>query len=418
MVELQVGPAVRSVRLFAGEQDLATIVGPPWRAVVNFGPALTPRTLVAIAHDANGGEVARAEQLLNVPRPPAEVEILVRHDEKGTPVAAAMRWRHIENQPMRSAELKLDDKPLVLDKEHRATLPAIDLARPHVLSAAVRFARGFVARQDMVIGGAWSATEPAELTPVLVHQNRDAPQTPSACFSVDGDPVRIATVERAHGLLLIVRDPDPSEAITAIDPAARTRNRGAQDNILRRSGTVDKDVVVEMIWPVTRSYGAAGQPTAELFAHTEDLTPQASGIPYLLTRVAGPLDLRSAPYRWADAVAVAAIDSMTRARRRAVVLVLSRDRKDESRYDAQTVRRYLRDTGTPFFVWSPTGPRPELEATWGRIEDVSTRARLLTAIQRVNEEMARQRIAWVQTGRLAALRLKADPACPLTPAAQ
>lgn len=67
-------------------------------AVVNFGPALTPRTLYPVAYVEIGQELARTEQLLNVPRPAAEVVILLRFNAQSAPVAADRRWSHLENQ--------------------------------------------------------------------------------------------------------------------------------------------------------------------------------------------------------------------------------------------------------------------------------------------------------------------------------
>jgi hypothetical protein len=418
LVQLQVGPGVKLVRVVAGEETLATIAGPPWRSIVNFGKELTPRTLTAIAYGDGGAEVGRASQILNVPRPPAEVEILLRNDQYGTPAGVELRWLHIENIAMRKAELKLDDKPLRLDARNSAPLPPIDLARPHVLSAAVRFVSGFIARREIVFGGSWSATEPAELTPVLVHGDSNGGGSFESCFTADGQPVRTATIERSHGLVIIVRDPDAGEAIATLDPASVSRHNTPKNNILRYGGTVANDVIVEMMWPVTRSYGVQGQPTAELFAHTDDVTGEASGIPWLLTRLAGTPELRGQPKRWADAVAVAGVDAMTRARRRAVVLVLGKDASDRSRYDAAAVRRYMRTTGTPFFVWSLTGARPELAQTWGAVEDISTRDRLFAAVRNLNRELELQRVAWVQADRLTALRLEAVTGCAFTPLAR
>lgn len=51
-----------------------TLDRPPWSAQVDFGPELTPQALVVIGFDANGVEIARASQSLNLPRPVAEVD--------------------------------------------------------------------------------------------------------------------------------------------------------------------------------------------------------------------------------------------------------------------------------------------------------------------------------------------------------
>jgi hypothetical protein len=71
---------------------------PPWRTTIDFGAGLAPQELVAVGLDAGGREVGRASQVINLPRPVAEAEIVLQHDTAGTPAGAEVSWRHLLNQ--------------------------------------------------------------------------------------------------------------------------------------------------------------------------------------------------------------------------------------------------------------------------------------------------------------------------------
>ena len=73
-IELQVGPAVKSVRILVDGRESAVLKAPPWRAIVDLGPAFEPRGVVAIAYDRDGDEVGQVSQTINLPRPSAELK--------------------------------------------------------------------------------------------------------------------------------------------------------------------------------------------------------------------------------------------------------------------------------------------------------------------------------------------------------
>jgi hypothetical protein len=114
---------------------------------------------------------------------------------------------------------------------------------------------------------------------------------------------------------------------------------------------------------------------------------------------------------------VAGLNAVTGAHRRAVILVLS-GHADASAHSAVSVRNYLASIGVPLFVWSPTAPRQEMRDTWGEIDDISSRAKLKIAADRLRAELASQRVAWVATDPVTALRVHATGKCGITPLAQ
>jgi len=91
---LQADAAVKSIRIVVDGAAVATLTAPPWRAEIDFGSALRPREVVAVALDGNGEEIARTSQLVNVPRPSAEADIVLAR-EKGRVMRATVIGRQL-----------------------------------------------------------------------------------------------------------------------------------------------------------------------------------------------------------------------------------------------------------------------------------------------------------------------------------
>src|SRR4051794_39698650 len=87
-IELRTDAGIASVRLMLDGKPVAALESAPWRALVDFGSGLAPQQLTAIGYDKEGTEVARAEQMVNVPRPVAEASVTI--DGKTFEV----HWRH------------------------------------------------------------------------------------------------------------------------------------------------------------------------------------------------------------------------------------------------------------------------------------------------------------------------------------
>src|SRR5258708_13801671 len=97
--------------IMVGGREVAMVDKAPWSAKVDFGRELTPGELIAIAYDGNRKEIARTSQLINLSRPPAEVEIVIK-SEGGQPVAAELVGRHRLHKAPTSAKLLVDDTPV------------------------------------------------------------------------------------------------------------------------------------------------------------------------------------------------------------------------------------------------------------------------------------------------------------------
>lgn len=407
-IDVQTDAAVKLVRIVLAGREIAALTQPPWHTVANLGTELDPRPIEAIGYDENGNELGRAQQILNLPRPPAELEIVLQYGDRG-PKAVELRWRHLTFTDPKNVNVYLDTVPLKLDKNFRARLPEVDWLHPHLIAAEIKFRDGVVARREIVSGGAAvSDTAQSELTPILLTQNA-APQPPSFenCLSLDGQPVRTAAVEKPGAQVIFVREPDPQEAIRALDPTHQMRNSFFDRGAILHNVALDSDTSTRILWPIPKRIADRGNQFASLlFPSTSDFKASTLGLIWVLTRdYNGHHDHQ--PMQLADAVAVAGLRTITEGQRRAVVLILT-SRPDASGRDPQSVRRYLATVGVPLFVWSLRGP---VSSPWGEVEDVSSAARLREAADRLRAKLAAQRIAWVGVDPLEALRLRADARC-------
>ncbi|MEA2162848.1 MAG: hypothetical protein QOK37_975 [Thermoanaerobaculia bacterium] len=422
-VELQVGQAVKTLRIFVDGKPAATLTAPPWRATIDLGADLQPRELLAIAYDGDGEEAGRATQVINLPRPLAEISLSMQSDDKNAPVAISLRWEHALAAKPSRASITLDGQTLAADAHFQARLPRVNMNHPHVIAAEMRFEDGFVARREMVFGGTVTDSISSELTPVVLTSelaqltNRKNTSSLAGCFSANGIQVQARGPEISDALVLVVREPNVAEVLNALNPglsAGLKWNESLQSHHLM---SLDRGSSMRYVWPIAQRYSAAGHVPSSMFVTSRDVSSQEAGMIWFLTRSYDAVMIdANEPRRFADAVAVAGINAITGAHRRAVVLVLSRS-PDASTAQPAAVRHYLSAVGVPLFVWSLTGPRPDLASSWGTVDDISSTTRFHTALQRLRDSLASQRVAWIAGDPLTALRIKADPRCGLTPLA-
>ena len=416
VVELQVAPGVHTIHMLLDDRAVAVLQQPPWRATVDFGSSIVPGKLVAIAYDAKDNEIARATQLINVPRPVAEFNITLQNDAAGAPATAQFKWEHLVGAKADSATLTVDGKPVPIDKSGTiARLPRLDMKRPHLIAGELKFEDGFVTRRELVVGGELTDTAEAEMTPIGVRQGRGATPNLSDCFTSEGTPVRVGAVENSPGVVIFVLDPDPEDPLRKLNPQVGAAGL-LQKMEVRHLFPLDPHTFMRVLFPIAERRSTTSNAMAELFPPSKDVASDEGGLIWFLTRAYETLLDKTAPRQFTDAVGVAGLNAISGAHRRAVVLVLS-SHEDASAHSAASVRRYLASIGVPLFVWSPSGPRPDMLAAWGEIDDISSRANLKSAVDRLRAELASQRVAWVATDPVTALRLRPTGKCAITPLA-
>lgn len=409
-VELAVEGPVAAVELVLDGAVAGRIEKPPWKGEIDFGSELVPHELVARALDASGREVARTRQWVNLPRPAAEVEIVL--EGAGRPSRVRLAWQSRTGEEPTAIHLTLDGKPLVLGTDGRAALPDYDPESAHVLSAELQFPGNVVARKDAVFGGKYGSEVSTDLTavPVRVRRGKLKEESLRGRLLAGGKPLAVVAVERDPAEVFVVRDLGADASLKELGKVKKRRTEQGQGlgrrlsiepDYLRFEVGLRREDEVRFIYPVPRTYVRSGQ-RSELFDWSRPFTLRDGGMHWLLTRLAAPPG-EPGRQRLADAVAVAGIQALSGSRPRAVVLVLDAAAEDASRTHPAMVRQYLASIRVPLFVWAiarpaekPAPPASPAFAAWGEVEDVSTLTRFRAAVARLRDELDSQHIVWVE----------------------
>ena len=404
-IDVAVEGPVTGVAVELDGKPVGRMNGQPWSLDVDLGRELSPHELVARALDSSGREVARAGQWLNVPRPPAEVALLLERNAEGRAVAARVTWQSLLGTTPERIAVTFDGKPLDVGDPSRIVLPEYSSDTTHMISAEVAFSPAVTSRAGVVLGGSSRSDVTSELTGIPVRVRRPAlppPEEMQGWFRKDDEPLRVVAVERGSALLLVVRDTDHSEALSKLGSGGRTTftkgMRGAipefdpdASRAETRLGDSDR---IRFIWPRASRTPGSQVPT-ELFDSSRDFAGSFAGLHWLLTRISHPIQ-KVADERFADAVAVAGLQAYAAYGRRAVVLILGRQTADTSQYAPAAVRAYLEKIRVPLFVWSLENRTADrVAAAWGPAEDVSSFPKLKAAFEKLRSELDSQQMVWV-----------------------
>jgi hypothetical protein len=393
-VTVIVGDAVASIAFELDGRAVGRVEKAPWTLSVDFGTEFEPHELVARAFDAKGEEAGLARQWINLPRAPAEVEIVLERDARGRAVAARLAWESILGVRPNRVVVTFDGRALPL-AEKRVTLPLYDPQATHVLTAVLDYPNAVRSRSDVVLGGGSAGDARSELTAVPILVPGGKPPRPEALerrFWRGDQALSIAAVEHGPAEVVLVRDLSSEEADQAM---RRGRALGGALPILADRTTLARDDHIRILWPVARRFVDAGTAN-ELFEVSQEVSGKSASFRFLLTQVDYPGE-GELPRRLADAVAVAGLRACGSYSRRAVVLVVGSSVTDQSRYEAGPVRRYLERLHVPLSVWSlaPPGAASAAAAAWGEAQDISTWPGLKFAVERLRNELERQSIVWL-----------------------
>jgi len=183
-------------------REVARVFDRPFRQPLDFGAEYAPHELVARAHDAKGKEIALARQWINLPRPPAEVQIVFEKDKSGKAVAVGLAWASRMGPRPTGVVLTFDGQPLSVDVTRHARLPEYDASLPHVVSAQVEFPGGLHGRADRVLAGGSADEAGSELTAVPVRGPNGRPlsiESLQGRLRKNGEALRVVAVEHGPG---------------------------------------------------------------------------------------------------------------------------------------------------------------------------------------------------------------------------
>ncbi|HKH44592.1 MAG TPA: hypothetical protein VKM72_08005 [Thermoanaerobaculia bacterium] len=411
-IELTVTGPVAAVELLLDGAPAGRMAGPPWKGEIDVGPSLVPHELVARGLDDQGAEIARTRQWLNLPRPPAEVDILLENGASGRPVAARLTWQSLTGESPSATRVTFDDKPLAVNPEERIQLPAWDPATSHVLTAELRFSGALTARRDVVFGGRWGEEVSTELTAVAVRlrpgKTLPPPERMEGWFRVAGRPIAAAAVEEGPAELLVIRDLGARKELERMVSAGSLsrptsfqsqapRGAATTSSGYRRSElTLEEGDAVRLVWPVEMESTRGAALPAELFDVSRAFEARDGGLLWFLALSLPRSDLPS-QQRLADAAAVAGLQALYANRRRAVLLVLSEQPLDASRSNPALVRAYLDAIRVPLVVWALGNPAAPAVSAWGGgAKKVHPIGRMRKAFAELKNGLTSQRIVWVE----------------------
>lgn len=382
---------------------------------VDFGEELTPHELVLVGSDAEGREVARAREWVNLPRSSAEAR-LVLHGDTAAPERATVHVESLSIEPVgiRSVEVFLDDALLAVEEPLDFALPELDPAVPHVLRVTVLLSNGEELEIARSFGGGAAGTVHTRLLPmrVILREGSAGAGLDEALAACLAAPIaaRVEAVEApAGGDVVFVRDlwalPD---ILRNLPGSQRWDNPGpARRRMLERLLPLGAGDRIRQMCP-TAEERVGGQIEATLFAYSDWFDSTERGVPWILLQ---RCTVGGREQRLADAVAVAGLNAYGTGHPAAVVLVLGPRPADKSTATPRSVRGYLDDLGVPLFVWA-SRPRGAGDLGWGEVEDVSTYGKLEQAVERLRERLAAQRLAWLAGVDLPQrVRLAEDCAC-------
>jgi hypothetical protein len=385
-VELSVDGPAAAVEILVDGKSAGRIAGPPWQSSVDFGPDLLPHQIAARALDAQGRELARTEEWVNLPHPLAKLDIVLERQGNGPPRAAKLSWKNLAGEKLGSASLSFDGLPVKLDKDGRGALPPHDLSKIHLLTARADFLPYRSVSRELVYGGEYGSEVATELTgvPVRVTAGKLPPAGQlGGWLAAEGKPLTVNAVEEGPAQLFVVAAVSGKDLDSKVSKLQKLTWRllAAGDEVLFVSPSPQRV--------------ASSNERSDLFPISQPARIQLDGATDLFQSLRKIKLPEGTSFRAADAVASAGLAALSQNRRRAVLLVLSGDQEDESLYDPATVRRFLAALRVPLYVWYLGAPKPgSAAAAWGAEEMVQT-WQAAAGAKRIRQELDSQRIVMV-----------------------
>ena len=395
-VEVHVDDSIASVELRLNGAPAGWIHGPPWTGKFTFGDELSPHHLVAIAYDHEGSERSRAEQWVNVPRPPAEASILLDQEVDGVHRLARVTWESLVETEPSEVRVTFDGRALEFDDPSAIPLPTYDPEQLHFIRVDLEFGGVVSSKAELIFGGTYADEVNTELTavPVTVDTKKGLPSLDEmqTWFTYAGRPLRTAAAEKGLAEIIVVRDLESWDDLMRIRRSA-VSNRNKRAWWFSSSQAGWNDWAFQFFWPVSRRQeGAAGM--YDLFPPSGKFQARDGSLHGWISTVIQP-EGGEARQRLADCVTVAGVTAAGGNRRRAVLLVLGGDPKDASDLSPQLARLYLDRLHVPLIVWTTRPGEPIEQSGWGEAIDVSTDMKMARATKELFKAVERQRMIWL-----------------------
>ena len=391
-VELQVHGDVAAVEIRLDAQAVATLRAAPWALQVDFGEELLPHLLEAVAYAADGREMGRASQWVNLTPKQTEITVALDRDRSTGRAEARLSWQTLsaDNEPT-GAIAVFDGEPLEVRDPRIIPLPPHDPDRLHHLRVGLEFPGLVRAATEITFGGQFGDRVSSGLTALPVSLE-GIPELPAvdemqSWFRSGDRQLRVAAVEKGPAEIVVVRSPSAMRHLGSMS----LRSARPTLPILR------KDHHLSVVG-ITPQLVARDRSSFVVFPRATEIAARVDGLRRALRSVGLP-EGPAAESRLADAVAVAGLLAHQSAARRAVVVIATGDSLDASQLGPEQVRPYLATIGVPLVVWNPRKGGKEA-GRWGAALNISTDSLLDNAYKELSRALDRQRIVWLNGSHL------------------
>lgn len=427
-VELSASPQVARIDLYV-DGKLASEIAPPWKTEVDLGHEITPREMVAVARGVDGARLGEARQWINRAKAYAEARFVLERDAAGRATRARLVWSCPTSPKPKAIDVSFDGIPIDAPDPSRIPIPAYSSGSSHVLLADLTFDGGVVATAVASLGGGAKKDVERELTafPVRLSGTRKRLPDPARLrgwFQVDGHDLAVAAVEKgtaevvfiSSGLAfkefarlagresveIFLKQDESGTQARSRTVVYRVRSAGKRRS---RSKELDRDTVYSFLSPAPQATPGSAAET-RLFPISEAFTSRDG--PFLDVNGWAVFTPGDSLPRVAEAVAVSGLSATRRERRRAVVLLLGRGDLEASDFDAGRAARYLARLGVPLHVWRLAPPESPVAPGWPKGLDVTTTEGLQAAFRTLREDLAAQRVIWLE-GRVDPSKVEVSP---------
>ncbi len=404
-VEMAAEPGVARVELYV-DGRLATEVGPPWQVRLDLGGEIAPHEIVAVAKDANGSRLGEARQWINRAGAESEARFVLERDRAGRATHARLVWSCPASPEPKSIAVSFDGEPIDAPDPARIRIPPYSPGVSHILLADLTFAEGIVATAVASLGGEAKEDVSRELTAFPVRLAGERKEVPAPArlrgwFEVGGRTLSVAAVEEGTAEVVFVPAGLALEELERLGGGDRWPYPWPRP----RPIALEKRTRFRFLSPSPGPAAAAGGAT-RVYPVSEDYTPLDG--PFL--RATRNVSFPASPMlpRVAEAVAVSGLSATARERRRAVVLLLGRGALDSSDFDAARARRYLARLRVPLHVWRLVPAEAPVVDGWSDAVDASTIEGLGNAFHALRQDLAAQRVVWLE-GRVDPSRVEITP---------
>jgi hypothetical protein len=398
-IELAVDHRVASVEMRLDGRVVGELRGEPWIFDCDFGRALLPHHLEAIARDAEGNEIDRALQRVNLPREAAEATLRLDGGEAGY-TGAEISWRAADESEPEEIEVRFDGQPLEVEGR-RVRLPPHDRKQVHVLAAELFFHHQLRAQVEVAFGGEYGEEVSTELTAVALEL--DAAKLPSAAeleswLRIGDQAPRVVAVERGPREVVLVRD--DASTVTLRSFGRQTSGSGPRrtQSASRMSAGLDLKDTLRLIGTHPTLVPVKGGGTTALFPQSANLNGHNSGLGWVLTNLFFRSEAVEGAELLAEAVSVAGLRAAASNRVRAVILVRSTDAPPPpaGSLEPANVRGFLAALRVPLVYWTVGPTREGAIDPWGEAVTVRGWGGVHGVVGDLIEALRPQFLVWVE----------------------